>query len=299
MTTLLAIIIDGFIYASWLFIMAAGLTLIYGVMRILNMAHGSFYAIGAYTSATLVGWYFSFERVPAAGGFLIIAIGTLTVGIIAGLATERGILRFLQGREEVVMVLVTFGLLLVFEDLIKMIWGVQSYYAPEPYSLLGSTDIDELTFVNYDLAMIGIAAIVAIALWWGLNRTRHGKLLRAVIQDREMAIAMGIDVNRLFAITFAIGAGLGALAGGLIAPATAVTPGLGIEVIVLAFAVVVTGGLGSVQGALVGAILIGLARSAAVNLFPEAELFVIYGVMALVLVFRPRGLFALASARRI
>ncbi|MHA3902775.1 branched-chain amino acid ABC transporter permease [Castellaniella sp. WN] len=299
MTTLLAIVIDGFIYASWLFIMAAGLTLIYGVMRILNMAHGSFYAIGAYTSATLVGWYFGLESTPAAGGFLMITIGALAAGVIAGLATERGVLRFLQDREEVVMVLVTFGLLLVFEDLIKMIWGVQSYYAPEPYSLLGSTDIDVLTFVNYDLAMIGVAAIVAASLWWGLNRTRHGKLLRAVIQDREMAIAMGIDVNRLFAITFAIGAGLGALAGGLIAPATAVTPGLGIEVIVLAFAVVVTGGLGSIQGALVGAILIGLARSAAVNLFPEAELFVIYGVMALVLVFRPRGLFALANARRI
>ncbi|MEO6986796.1 MAG: branched-chain amino acid ABC transporter permease [Paralcaligenes sp.] len=299
MTTFLAIVIDGLIYASWLFVMAAGLTLIYGVMRILNMAHGSFYSIGAYTSASLVGWYFSHNGVPAAGSFVVMALGALAVGVVAGLAVERGILRFFQEREEVIMVLVTFGLLLVFEDLIKMVWGVQSYYAPEPYSLLGSTDIGDLTFVNYDLAMICVAALVALVLWWSLNRTRMGKLLRAVIHDREIAIAMGVNVNRLFAITFAIGAGLGALAGGLIAPATAVTPGLGIEVIVLAFAVVVTGGLGSIQGALVGAVLIGLARSAAVNLFPQAELFVIYGVMALVLVFRPRGLFALASARRI
>ncbi|WP_269495943.1 branched-chain amino acid ABC transporter permease [Castellaniella sp. S9] len=299
MITLLAIFIDGFIYASWLFIMATGLTLIYGVMRILNMAHGSFYAIGAYVSASLVGWYFSLNNAPAAGSFAIMVIGALATGMVAGLAVERGVLRFLHGRDEVVMVLVTFGLLLMFEDLIKMIWGVQSYYAYEPYSLLGSTDIDALTFVNYDLAMILVAAIVAIALWWGLNRTRWGKLLRAIVEDREMAIAMGINVNRLFAITFAIGAGLGALAGGLIAPATAVTPGLGIEVIVLAFAVVVTGGLGSIQGALIGAIMIGLSRAAAVNLFPEAELFVIYAVMALVLVFRPRGLFALSNARRI
>src|SRR5690554_1932077 len=117
-TLLLAIIIDGFIYASWLFIMAAGLTLIYGVMRILNMAHGSFYAIGAYTSASLVGWYFGHEGAPAAGSFLVMGAGALAVGVAAGLTTERGVLRFLQDREEVVMVLVTFGLLLVFEDLI-------------------------------------------------------------------------------------------------------------------------------------------------------------------------------------
>lgn len=299
MTTLLAIVIDGLIYASWLFIMAAGLTLIYGVMRILNMAHGSFYAIGAYTSASLVGWYFSHPGAPANASFLVMAAGALLVGGVVGLAVERGVLRFLQGRQELVMVLVTFGLLLVFEDLIKMVWGAQSYYAAEPYSLLGSTDIGDLTFVNYDLTMIAVASVVAFALWWGLNRTRLGKLLRAVIQDREMAVAMGINVKRLFSVTFAFGAGLGALAGALIAPATAVTPGLGIEVIVLAFAVVVTGGLGSIQGALVGAVLIGLARSAAVNLFPSAELFVIYGVMALVLVFRPRGLFALATPRRI
>lgn len=299
MNTILAILIDGFIYASWLFIMAAGLSLVYGVMRILNMAHGSFYAIGAYTSASLVGWYFALDGAPPALSYLVIAAGTLGIGCLAGLLVERGILKFLHGRQEVIMVLVTFGILLIFEDLIKMTWGVQSYYAPEPYGLLGSVDIGDLTFVNYDLAMIAVAAVVAFVLWWVLNRTRRGKLLQTVVQDREVAVAMGINVNRLFAITFAIGAGLGALAGGLIAPSTAVSPGLGIEVIVLAFAVVVTGGLGSIQGALIGAILIGLARSAAVNLFPEAELFVIYVVMALVLIFRPQGLFTLAEVRKI
>jgi len=299
MSTFLAIVIDGLIYASWLFVVAAGLTLIYGVMRVLNMAHGSFYAMGAYTSASLVGWYTAQSGLPEYGSYAVMALGAIAVGLFAGLITERGVLRFMHGRDEVAMVLVTFGLLLAYEDLIKLIWGVQSYYASQPYSMLGSTDIGELNFVNYDLAMIGVAGFVAAVLWWGLNRTRKGKLLRAVINDREGAVAMGINVNRLFVVTFAFGAGLGALAGGLAAPAIAVNPGLGVEVIVLAFAVVVTGGLGSIEGALIGAVLIGLARAAAVNVLPEAELFVIYGVMACVLAFRPRGLFALARARRI
>jgi len=298
MTLLLAILIDGLIYASWLFIVAAGLTLVYGVMRILNMAHGSFYAIGAYAAASAVGWYFTLG-LPAWGAFAVLLIAAISAGVVAGLIVERGVLRILHGRDEVIMVLVTYGILLIFEDLIKIIWGVQAYYAYQPYGLLGRSKIGGLTFVNYDLILIVVAAIIAGALWFGLNRTRKGKLLRAVIHDRESAELVGINVKRLFITTFAIGAGLGALAGGLAAPAIAVNPGLGIEVIVLAFAVVVTGGLGSIEGALVGAILIGLARAAAVNLLPEIELFVIYGVMTSVLIFRPHGLFALPTARRI
>lgn len=298
MSLLVAILIDGIIYASWLFIVAAGLTLIYGVMRVLNMAHGSFYAIGAYASASLTGWYFA-HGLPPYASFAFIMAGAVIAGVIAGIITERGILKFLYGRPEIVMMLVTYGILLVFEDVITLIWGVQSYYAYQPYGLLGNVDIAGITFVNYDFAMVGVAILIAGALWWWLNRSRHGKLLRMVIHDREAAVAMGIDVRRLFIVTFAIGAGLGALGGGVAAPSIAVSPGLGIEVIVLAFAVVVTGGLGSIQGALLGATLIGLARSAAVNLLPQAELFVVYAVMAAVLVFRPRGLFALAAARKI
>lgn len=298
MTLLLAILIDGLIYASWLFIVAAGLTLVYGVMRILNMAHGSFYAIGAYAAASAVGWYFTLG-LPAWGAFVVLIAAAISAGVVAGLIVERGVLRVLHGRDEVIMVLVTYGILLIFEDLIKIIWGVQAYYAYQPYGLLGRSKIGGLTFVNYDLILIVVAAVIAGALWFGLNRTRKGKLLRAVIHDRESAELVGINVKRLFITTFAIGAGLGALAGGLAAPAIAVNPGLGIEVIVLAFAVVVTGGLGSIEGALVGAILIGLARAAAVNLLPEIELFVIYGVMTCVLIFRPHGLFALPTARRI
>jgi len=298
MSLIVAILVDGVIYASWLFIVAAGLTLIYGVMRVLNMAHGSFYAIGAYTAASLTGWYFA-HNFPPYGSFVVIMVGAVVGGVVVGVVTERGVLKFLYGRPEVVMVLVTYGVLLVFEDLITLIWGVQSYYAYQPYGLLGNVDIYGMTFVNYDFAMVGVAAIIAMALWWWLNKSQHGKLLKMVIHDREAAVAVGINVRRLFVVTFAIGAGLGALGGGIAAPSIAVSPGLGVEVIVLAFAVVVTGGLGSVEGALIGATLIGLARAAAVNLLPQAELFVIYGVMAGVLAFRPRGLFALATVRKI
>lgn len=299
MTTLIAILIDGLIYASWLFIIAAGLSLIYGVMRVLNMAHGSFYAIGAYCCATVVGWYFNNTDLPGYGSFALMFIVTIFVGLFVGALIERFILRYLIDRDELIMVLVTFAILLILEDVTKLIWGVQSYYAADAYALFGSVDIGDLTFVTYDLSMILIASIVAILLWYFLNKTRLGKLLQAVIHDREIAVCMGINVKRVFFVTFAVGAALGALAGGLVAPSIAVTPGIGIEVIVIAFAVVVTGGLGSIQGAFIGSLLIGIARAASVNLYPELELFVIYGVMALVLVFRPTGLFVIAGNRKI
>lgn len=296
--TLLAILVDGLIYASWLFIAAAGLTLIYGVMRILNMAHGSFYAVGAYTAASLVGWYFTKGYAPW-GSFLVLIGSAIVAGALTALAVERGILRLMYGRDEVVMILVTYGVLLILEDAIKLVWGVQSYVAFQPYALLGRTKAGAVTFANYDLALIAVAALIAAVLWWSLNRTRQGKLLRVVIHDREIAVALGINVTRVFIVTFVLGGILGALAGALTAPGLSVVPGIGVEVIVLAFAVVVIGGLGSVAGALVGALLVGIARAAAVHLLPQVELFVIYGVMALVLAVRPEGLFARVVARKI
>jgi branched-chain amino acid transport system permease protein len=293
-----AILVDGLIYASWLFIAAAGLTLIYGVMRILNMAHGSFYAVGAYSAASLVGWYFTKGYAPW-GSFLVLIGSAIVAGALTALAVERGILRLMYGRDEVVMILVTYGVLLILEDAIKLVWGVQSYVAFQPYALLGRTTAGAVTFANYDLALIAVAGLIAAVLWWALNRTRQGKLLRVVIHDREVAVALGINVTRVFIVTFVLGGILGALAGALTAPGLSVVPGIGVEVIVLAFAVVVIGGLGSVAGALVGALLVGIARAAAVHLMPQVELFVIYGVMALVLAVRPEGLFARVVARKI
>jgi branched-chain amino acid transport system permease protein len=298
MDTLLVILIDGLIYSSWLFIVAAGLTLVYGVMKILNMAHGSLYAIGAYTAASLVGWYFNAGHLPWAS-FAVFIGGAIAAGVLTGFIVERGLLRWMYGRDEVVMILVTYGVLLILEDVTKLLWGVDAYFAYQPYSMLGRVKIGGISFVGYDLTLILVALLVGFLLWYSLNRTRQGKLLRAVIHDREISLAMGINVSRVFIVTFLIGSALGALAGGLTAPALSVAPGIGIEIIILAFAVVVIGGLGSVGGAAIGALLVGLCRAMAVHTYPQFELFVIYGVMAAVLAVRPQGLFVTAVARKI
>jgi len=218
---------------------------------------------------------------------------------VTGLVIERGLLRWMYGRDEVVMILVTYGVLLILEDVTKLLWGVDAYFAYQPYSLLGRIRLSGISFATYDLILILVAGLVGLTLWYALNRTRQGKLLRAVIHDREISQAMGVNVTRVFIITFIIGSALGALAGGLTAPALSVAPGIGIEIIILAFAVVVIGGLGSVGGAAIGALLVGLCRALAVHTFPQFELFVIYGVMAAVLSVRPQGLFVTAVARKI
>jgi branched-chain amino acid transport system permease protein len=298
MLAAVAIVLDGLVYASWLFMVAAGLTLIYGVMRILNIAHGSLYALGAYAAASLVGVYFAGGYAPLASyGLLVVA--AIGVGVVFGLLIERGVLRWMYGRDEVLMVLVTYALFLILEDVIKVFWGVDPYFAFQPYGLLGIVEVLGLPYAVYDFLLIGVAVVVGIAVWTGLNRTRIGKLLIAVIHDREMSAAFGINVTAVFTATFIVGATLGAFGGALTAPKISVVPGMGVEVIVLAFAVVVIGGLGSIGGAIIGALLVGFARAAAVHLFPEAELFVIYGVMSLVLAVRPHGLFARPEARKI
>ena len=298
MDNLLVILIDGLVYSSWLFIVAAGLTLVYGVMHILNMAHGSLYAIGAYTAASLVGWYFNSGH-PPWGSFALYIGCAVLVGMLTGLVIERGLLRWMYGRDEVVMILVTYGVLLILEDATKLLWGVDAYFAYQPYGLLGRISLRGISFTVYDLALIVVAGLVGSTLWYSLNRTRSGKMLRSVIHDREISLAMGINVNRVFVVTFIIGSALGALAGGLTAPALSVAPGIGIEIIILAFAVVVIGGLGSVGGAAIGALLVGICRAVAVHTYPQFELFVIYGVMAAVLAIRPQGLFITAAARKI
>jgi branched-chain amino acid transport system permease protein len=298
MQTFVAIIVDGLIYASWLFVVASGLSLIYGVMKILNIAHGGFYALGAYVAISAIGAWLAGGYPPYAS-YLLLLLSAAVVGIVFGLAIERGILRWMYGRDEILMLLVTYALFLIIEDGIKLSWGPIAQFAFEPYALLGRMRIGGIAFAIYDVCLIGLAIVVGAALWWGLNRTRTGKLLIAVIHDREVSLAMGINVQRLFTVTFVIGAFLGALGGAFTAPATSVVPSIGVQVIVLAFAVVVIGGLGSIAGAAIGAVVVGLCRAAAIHLFPEAELFVIYAVMSLVLAVRPQGLFGRAAVRRI
>jgi branched-chain amino acid transport system permease protein len=296
--TAFAILTDGLVYAAYLFIVAIGLTLIFGVMKILNVTHGSFYAFGAYGAATAVGLSAN-GNWPAALGFLfMIALG-MAIGMVMGIILERGILRLVYGRDEVVVVLVTYAVFLILEDVIVLIWGPQSYAAYQPMVAAGNTEIGGLVLSNYDIILVAIAAGLAALAYWALKFTRYGKLLTTVIFDRETAAAFGINVTLVYTITFVIGAMLGALGGAVMAPKISVTLGIGVEVIVLAFAVVAIGGMGSIEGALIGALIVGVCRAAAVHLVPQIELFVIYGVMALVLVVRPYGLFVRAQPRKI
>ena len=296
--TLSAILTDGLVYAAYLFIVAIGLTLIFGVMKILNVTHGSFYAFGAYGAATAVGIYANSD-LPAALGFLFMIALAMAIGLVMGLILERGLLRLVYGRDEVVVVLVTYAVFLILEDVIVLIWGPGSYAAYQPMVAAGNTELADLVLSNYDLILVALAAALAGTTYWALKFTRYGRLLTTVIFDRETAAAFGINVTLVYTVTFLIGAMLGALGGAVMAPKISVTLGIGVEVIVLAFAVVAIGGMGSIEGALVGALVVGICRAAAVHLVPQLELFVIYGVMALVLVVRPYGLFVRAQPRKI
>ena len=292
------ILVNGVTYASWLFLVAVGLTLIYGVMNILNVAHGSLYALGAYAAAWSVGEYMA-TGAPVFVTYGLLLAAALVVGLALGPLIERGVLRWLYDRDEIVVVLATFALFLILEDTIKLVFGVQSYLPYQPYTALGFVDVGPVPFAVYELGLVALSAVTGGLVWFGLNRTRTGKLLQAVIHDREVSLALGIDVRRVFLATFTVGAILGAMGGAFTAPMISVVPGVGVEVIVLAFAVVVIGGLGSIEGAAIGALLVGIGRTVAVSAMPELELFVVYGVMALVLVARPQGLFGRAEARKI
>ncbi|WBU56151.1 branched-chain amino acid ABC transporter permease [Paracoccus sediminicola] len=293
-----AIMLDGMNYAAWLFLVAVGLTLIYGVMRILNIAHGAFYAIGAYICASALGAYYG-AGLPQAGAFLAMGMAAVVVGFVVGLAIERGVLRFLTGKDEVLMVLVTYAMFLILEDAVKLIWGVNSYFVYEPYAYFGFVEIGGLPYQVYDLLMVVLAVVLGFALWFWLERTRMGRMTTAVVADREISAAMGINVTRIFSTTFVIGTIFAMIGGVITAPKIAITPGIGVEVIILAFAVVVIGGLGSIPGAAIGAIFAGYARALSVHLAPEFDLFAIYAVMAAVLAVRPHGLFAKTSGRKI
>ena len=298
MEAALTILLDGLQFSSYLFIVSAGLTIIFGVMKILNVAHGSFYAWGAYTAAFFIG-KFSDMGLPDALGFFIIVAAAIVVGVILGFIIEQGILKHMYERDEVLIVLATFGLFLVLEDIILIAFGTDPYFAYQPMALLDSVELGGITRDVYGMTLIGVAAIVAVGCWWLLNRTKWGTLLKAVIFDREMGISMGINVPLVYTLTFIGGAILGGLGGAYIAPTISVAPGRGTDVIVLSFAVVVVGGMGSIAGAAIGSLIIGLLRAIAVHELPQVELFVVFAVMAVVLVFRPEGLFAPAKPRKI
>jgi branched-chain amino acid transport system permease protein len=298
MLTAFAIATDGLVYAAYLFLVAVGLSLIFGVMKILNVTHGSFYAFGAYGVAAAVGIYFD-RGFPAAGGFLLMVLVAAAIGLVLGLVLERGLLRLFYAKDEVIVVLVTYAAFLILEDAIRLIFGPTSYALYQPLGAAGTLDVGTFVLSGYDILLVALATLVALGASVALKYTRWGHLLTVVIFDRELAAAVGINVSAVYTITFIVGAMLGALGGAAMAPKIAVTLGIGVEVIVLAFAVVAIGGMGSIGGAFVGALIVGECRAAAVHLAPQFELFVIYAVMALVLIFRPQGLFTRAQPRKI
>jgi branched-chain amino acid transport system permease protein len=226
-------------------------------------------------------------------------LAAVAVAALVAPLCERGLLRVFYGRDEVLLVLVTFALFLILEDVTKLVWGVNPLYVSEPYMLFGTVDIGTLSYVGYDFMLVLVAIIVGYGVWWGLNRTRIGKLVLAVIHSEEIASSMGVNVSRIYTLAFAAGIFLAALGGALTAPMISVQPGVSVGVIIVSFAVVIIGGLGSIPGAAVGALIVGIARSSAVHLMPVAELFSIYLVMAVVLMFRPEGLFQRIQARKI
>src|SRR3989442_5252945 len=195
MATLAFIVADGVIYASWLFIVAVGMTLVYGVMRILNVAHGSLYALGAYTAATMVGAWFQRGYAPL-GSFVLLLVAALVVGLVMGLILELGLLRFLHGRDEVVVVLATYATFLILEDVIQLIWGVEARPAPQPYSLLGTTSVGPLLLNNYDLALIALALLIGGLSWGGVTPTISGQLLPAADFRLRNGGARGIQMRR-------------------------------------------------------------------------------------------------------
>jgi len=281
-------VLNSLFYAAVLFLIAAGLSLIFGVMGIVNMAHGSFYALGAYVTAWSVAA--ASAVIPPAALFIFLPLGAIAVAVI-GLAIEPTLLRRFYRRPEEYQLLVTFGLLLVLEDAIRLVWGGTPRTANVLVDSLGLLQIGGLPYPVYNLAMIGVGIVAALGLWAFVYRTKFGVLLRATAQDRRMAAALGIDVGRIYSLAFGLGCFMAGLAGAIVVPSQAAVLGMGVEVIVLSFVVVVIGGLGSLEGALVGALIVSALRTITIQFWEEIELAALYLIAAIVLLIRPTGLF--------
>ena len=285
-------ILNALLYSSVLFLIAGGLSLIYGVMRILNLAHGNLYALGAFVTAWAIGLALN-AGVPAGALFLLLPAGAIAAAA-TGALIERTLLRPFYRRPEEYQLLMTFGLLMILEDVIRFIWGPTPLTATSVYASLGSLEIGDARYPTYNVAIIGVGILAAIFLWAFIYRTRFGVLLRATSQDKRMASALGVNVNRVYIQAFTLGCFMAGLGGAIVVPSQSAVLGMGVDALVLAFIVVVIGGLGSLEGALAGALIVGVVREAGITFFPEVELAVLYFIAAVVLLVRPAGLFGRA-----
>jgi branched-chain amino acid transport system permease protein len=285
-------VLNALLYSSVLFLIAGGLSLIYGVMRILNLAHGNLYAVGAFVSAWAIALAVS-GNAPPGVLFLLLPAGAIAAAIV-GAIIERTLLRPFYKRPEEYQLLMTFGLLMILEDLIRLIWGPSPLTATAVYASVGSVPIGDGRYPGYNVIIIAVGIVAAIFLWAFIYRTRFGVLLRATSQDKRMASALGVNVNRVYLQAFTLGCFMAGLGGAIVVPSQSAVLGMGVDALVLAFIVIVIGGLGSLEGALAGALIVGVVREAGITFFPEIELAVLYLIAAFVLLVRPAGLFGRA-----
>jgi branched-chain amino acid transport system permease protein len=290
-------LLNALLYASVLFLIAGGLSLIYGVMRIINLAHGNLYAFGAYVTAWAVGRALGGAYIgsvtPSPWLYLLLPAGAVAAAALGALL-EPTLLRPLYRRAEEYQLLITFGLLLILDDLMRLIWGPTPLSASALFDAPGSFAIGENIYPTYNLVIIVVGGLAAVALWAFVYKTKFGVILRATSQNMRMASALGVNVNRVYVQAFSLGCFMAGLGGSIVVPQQGAVLGMGVDALVLSFVVVVIGGLGSLEGALFGALLVGVVRELGITFFPEIELAVLYLMAAVVLIVRPAGLFGRA-----
>jgi len=270
-------------YGLLLFMLAAGLTLIFGIMGVVNLAHGSFYMLGAYLAYSLSSML---------GSFTLAILAGVVLSVLFGLVLERVLFRFFYQRDHLDQVLMTFGLIYIFEELRSILWGDDVHGVPIPPLLTGSIPLtDTLSYPIYRLFMAGLCVLLAIGLYLLISQTRLGMKIRAGAFNRDMTESLGINIKLIHAVVFAIGVALASVAGMIAAPISSVYPNMGAPVLIMCFVVVVIGGIGSVRGALIAALLVGFVDTFGKVLLPQVSAMLVYMLMAVVLLWKPEGLF--------
>ena len=277
--------VGGLTAAMFLFLVASGLSLIFGVLRVLNFAHGSFYMVGAYMAWQLVRW-----MQPAPEAFWLAALGAAGTVALLGSLIERLLLRHLYDREELYQLLFTYALVLILGDAAKVLWGTQQLSVSRPPSLAGSMQVFGVTIPHYNLFIMLLGPAIALGFWFVLQRTPLGRIVRAAALDRETLSALGANVGWVYTGMFMLGSFLAGLGGALVTPIKSITPGMDVEIIVEAFIIVVIGGLGSFWGTFLGALIYGQVLSFGILIFPRFSIFAVSVLMAAILILRPWGL---------
>lgn len=291
-------LLDGATQAALLALVALGLTLIFGVMRIVNVAHGSFYAFGGYAAAKLSALMAAGDSIPTS--LLALLAAAALMGVLLGAVIEFGLVRRILNIDPVMQLLATFAVFMILEDLQRLIWGASPVSVTHAVDAMGTVKVGAVTYTTYQLLLLPLAAVgVFVGLRWSLGHTRFGRQVMAVTHHREVASAMGINAKRLGLLTFCLGAVMGTLGGALASPTTSLVPGIGGDMMVISFAVVAVAGLGQITGTAVAALLIGMGKAFSIYLLPDIDVLVPYVIMFAVLLWRPQGLFAVAEARRV